>query len=141
MVSARKDSFEEEINTFKLTTNSVEVNLQEEQHDEVVFEKVSKVQTQTNDEEKASSLENLQIDFSRMAKITDSSQLPVDDSNEDADLESFIKSMSKQKYKEKKMKARSEEHSDKESSSSSSSEDEAEENQEAVMNADGEIFL
>jgi len=141
VVSTRKNSFEEEIDTFKFTLNTAEVNFQEEHHDEVVFKKESKFCTKTNDEEKADSEESLHINFSEMTKVTDAPQHPVNDSNEDINLESFIKSMSKQKYKEKRMKARSEEHSDKESSASSEEEEEEEEEteeQQAVMNEDGE---
>ena len=126
VVSARKNSMEEEMDLFKPVNSSSELYKTEELQEEVL-DKPTIPAIKHNDTQSLqnNSDEEININFSSMKKIDDSEKTAIErDSN---DLNSFLKLMAKQKFKEKRQKVLSDEHIDRESVSSSSSfEDEAE---------------
>lgn len=126
VVSARKNSLEEEFDLFKPVKSSNELYKTEELQEEVIDKPTMPVaKTFNTDSLSNKDEEEMSIDFSSMQKIDDSKKTATEIDN--SDLNSFLKSMSKQKFKEKRQKILSEEHSDRESvSSPSSSEDEVE---------------
>lgn len=133
VVAARRNSSEEEFESFKLSIHSdppkmESFNLEED----LVFTKEKPVVPKRpivkvdEDDDDASPL----LNFSAMAKIGDlkaplAESTNDEDENETEDLSVFIKTLSRKKFREKYSKVRSEEHSDKEDSSSSTSDEES----------------
>lgn len=127
VVSVRKNSFEEELENFKLVAHSVPQKLEAILLDEEIIstEKPNiPKQIASNVPEEKNRLP-FSTNFSLMPKISDLKSPSsveshsIDNDNHD-DLNAFMKSLSRKKFREKYNKVRTDEHSDKESSSEES---------------------